>query len=431
MAAGASQAAEGSFVGVRRRAHHAEVYPHLAVARNAEATHRILQSMGDWHLRSPKRIAFARIVIAGLGGFIALGAAFAVVPDVVKQDMHETDVVVGWTLTVFAATALLTRFFAGVGIDRRGARAVFALGFLLLAVAGALFLFATPEREWLLFAARALQGVGQACMFTAGLSWAVQLAPESRRGQAMSLFGLSVWAGLTVGPVLAQLLLDHAGTRAAEALMLVAPVLALVAMIGLRSPPVHAETPSLSLPREAMRPSLGLMAGAVVMATIVGFAVLTFDARSGGGGAYVIGAYGAATFAGRIFIGHLPDKLGAYKTGVLAFLLALIGVAIIAVAPSWQVGLVGGIICGLAWSLLFPALGLLAVDRTPRPQRNSALAVYTAGFDLGTLLSGFTLGYIANAAGYEAVYAFGAGFALVGLALMWSMRPRPGTTAAA
>ena len=35
------------------------------------------------------------------------------------------------------------------------------------------------------------------------------------------------------------------------------------------------------------------------------------------------------------------------------------------------------------------------------------------------------------AAGYEAVYAFGAGFALVGLALMWSMRPRPGTTAAA
>ena len=36
--------------------------------------------MGEWHLRSPKRIAFARVVLAGLGGFIALGAAFAVVP---------------------------------------------------------------------------------------------------------------------------------------------------------------------------------------------------------------------------------------------------------------------------------------------------------------------------------------------------------------
>jgi MFS family permease len=379
--------------------------------------------VGDWHLRSPKRIAFARVVLAGLGGFIALGAAFAVVPDIVKQDMRETDVVVGWTLTIFAATALATRFFAGVGIDRRGARAIFALGFLLLAVSGGLFLLITPEREWLLFAARALQGVGQACMFTAGLSWAVQLAPENRRGQAMSLFGLSVWAGLTLGPVGAQLLLDHAGTHAAEALMLVAPALALVALIGMRSPVTHGETPSLSVPREAMRPSLGLMAGAVVMATIVGFAVLTFDARSGGGGAYVIGAYGAATFAGRVFIGHLPDKLGAYKTGLLSFVLALGGIAIIAVAPNWQVGLVGGIICGLAWSLLFPALGLMAVDRTPRAQRNSALAIYTAGFDLGTLVAGFTLGYIASAAGYEAVYVFGAAFAIVGLLLVFSMRP--------
>ena len=114
--------------------------------------------MGEWHLRSPKRVAFARVVIAGLGGFIALGAAFAVVPDIVKQDMHQTDVVVGWTLTVFAATALATRFFAGVGIDRRGARAIFALGFLLLAVSGGLFLLITPDREWLLFGARALQG---------------------------------------------------------------------------------------------------------------------------------------------------------------------------------------------------------------------------------------------------------------------------------
>ena len=379
--------------------------------------------MGEWHLRSPKRIAFARVVLAGLGGFIALGAAFAVVPDIVKQDMHETDVVVGWTLTIFAATALATRFFAGVGIDRRGARAIFALGFLLLAVSGGLFLLITPDREWLLFGARALQGVGQACMFTSGLSWAVQLAPENRRGQAMSLFGLSVWAGLTLGPVAAQLLLDHVGTHAAEALMLIAPALALVALIGMRSPAVHAETPSLSIPREAVRPSLGLMAGAVVMATIVGFAVLTFNARSGGGGAYVIGAYGAATFAGRVFIGHLPDKLGAYKTGVLAFCLALIGVTVIAVAPNWEIGMIGGVVCGFAWSLLFPALGLLAVDRTPRAQRNSALAIYTAGFDLGTLVAGFTLGYIANAAGYEAVYAFGAAFAIVGLMLVYTMRP--------
>ena len=120
---------------------------------------------------------------------------------------------------------------------------------------------------------------------------------------------------------------------------------------------------------------------------------------------------------------HLPDKLGAYKTGLLAFCLALAGVSIIAVAPNWEIGMIGGVVCGFAWSLLFPALGLMAVDRTPRAQRNSALAIYTAGFDLGTLVAGFTLGYIASAAGYETVYAFGAAFAIVGLILVYTMRP--------
>jgi MFS family permease len=378
--------------------------------------------MDDWHLGSPNRRAFARLVLAGVGGFVALGAAFALVPAIVVNDMHETDVIVGWTLTLFALSALLTRFAAGVWIDRRGARAIFALGFALLVVAGMLFLLTTPERTWLLYAARIVQGVGQAAMFTAGLSWAVHLAPEHRRGQAMSLFGLAVWAGLTLGPVLEQVLLDHVGEAAGKALMLVAPVLALVAMIGLRGPAVHDAAAPFSIPRPAIRPGVGLMMGAVVMATITGFAVLTFGQRSGGGGEYVIAAYGLATFVGRIVIGHLPDRLGAFRTGMAAFALGLAGMTLIGVAPNWPLGLIGGAVCGFSWSLLFPALGLMAVDRTPRPQRNAAIAIYTAGFDAGTLVAGFTLGYVAHAAGYGAVYAFGAAFAVLGLGIVLSMR---------
>ncbi|MGI9188183.1 MAG: MFS transporter [Gaiellales bacterium] len=385
--------------------------------------------MGEWHLRSPKRIAFARIVLAGLGGFIALGAAYDVVPEIVKHDMHQTDVVVGWTLTIFAASALVCRFFAGYGMVRKGVRAIFALGFALLLVSGLMFLLVGEGTVGLLFAARVVQGFGQACMFTAGLAWAVTLAPDDRRGQAMSLFGLCVWAGLTIGPILAQLLIDHVGTTAAVLVLSIAPALALVAMIGIPAPERHGEQAGFSLPRPAMRPAIGLMFGAVVMATITGFAVLTFSERGHGGGAYVIAAYGAATFLGRIVVGHLPDRIGAVPSGAIAFVLAVLGTGVIAVAPSWPLGAVGGLVCGIAWSLLFPALGLLAVDRTPRSQRNSALAVYTAGFDLGTLVAGVSLGYIAHLSGYGAVYVFGTVFAIGGLGLVLSMRASTGPAA--
>jgi len=59
------------------------------------------------HLRSPRRIAFARLILAGVGGFLALGASYAIVPPLVKGELGGTDVIVGWTITVFAVAALL------------------------------------------------------------------------------------------------------------------------------------------------------------------------------------------------------------------------------------------------------------------------------------------------------------------------------------
>ena len=378
--------------------------------------------MAAINLRSPRRIAFARLVLAGFGGFLALGAAYTIVPPLVVDRLGGNDVLVGWTITVFALSALLFRLFAGVGIDHRGPRLVFAVGFAFIAAGGALFFVA--DTTWILMLARVLQGIGQAFMFTAGLTWAVYLAPVERRGQAISLFGLSVWAGLSMGPVIAQLLLDHVGYGAAELLLVVAPVFALFGLVGMSAPPPHPEASGISLPREAIRPGLGLALGGVVMAAIVGFAVLTFDQRDGGGGSYVIGAYGAATFIGRIVLGHLPDRLGSFRTGVIAFGLAFIGIIAIGVSPTWGIAIIGGVICGAAWSLLFPALALMAIDRTPKHRHGAALAIYTAGFDLGFAVAGPLLGFAANQAGYGAVYGLAAVFALAGLGLVVASRKK-------
>jgi MFS family permease len=375
-------------------------------------------------LGSPRRVAFARLTLAAFGAFLALGASYAIVPPLVTERIGGDDVLVGWSVTVLSVAALSFRLFAGAGIDRRGPRLVVGAGFVLVGIGGALFLIANAA--WILLVARTLQGFGQAFVFTAGLAWAVQLAPSDRRGQAISLFGLSIWAGLSLGPVAGQLILDNVGYREAELLLLVlAPILALVGLIGLERPPLAAAAAGISIPRGALRPGLGLAFGGVVMAGIVGFAVLAFDQRGGGGGAYVIGAYGAATFLGRIALGHLPDRLGSFRTGVMAFVLALVGISVIGVAPVWWIGAIGGVVCGASWALLFPALALMAIDRTPPERRGAALAVYTGGFDVGFAMAGPLLGFAAVEAGYGSVYAIGAAFAVAGLALVWlSRRPR-------
>ena len=53
-------------------------------------------------------------------------------------------------------------------------------------------------------------GAGEGTVFTAGSAWIVDLAPPARRGRVIGLYGLAVWAGLSIGPLIGELLL-HAG----------------------------------------------------------------------------------------------------------------------------------------------------------------------------------------------------------------------------
>lgn len=379
------------------------------------------------HLRSPRRVAFARVGLASLGGFYALGASYVVIPPIAVERLGGDEVLIGWAITAFAAASLAIRLGVGAVVDRRGPALAVGTGLAVTGLGGAVFFVAVDPSILLL--ARVLQGFGQAFVFTAGLSWAIGLAPSERRGQAISLFGLSIWAGLTIGPVLTQWTLDAFGITAAVSLLVIMPALGLVGLIGIPRPvatPIGSGARALAIPLQAIRPALGLAAGGVVMAGIVGFAVVTFDQRDGGGGEYVIGAYGAATVLGRIVLGRLPDRFGWYPTGVAAFVLALIGALVIAFSPTWPLAVLGGLVGGIAWSLLFPSLALVAVNRSPVERRGSAVAVYTAGFDLGFAVGAPLLGLVAVQAGYAAVYVVGAGFAIVGLILVLAMRATSG-----
>lgn len=55
-----------------------------------------------------------------------------------------------------------------------------------------------------LIVSRLIVGAGEALMMGAGVRWLLHLAGESRRGQGLGHIGLANYAGLTVGPLLAE-----------------------------------------------------------------------------------------------------------------------------------------------------------------------------------------------------------------------------------
>ncbi len=363
---------------------------------------------------------------ASLLGFTAIGAALPVLPSYVHGPLHAGDLAVGVVVGAFAITSVVCRPLAGRHADRRGRRIVLVSGALAMALGGALYLVAHNVPE--LIGARLCVGAGEGAFYTAGATWAVDLAPLHRRGLALGMFGLAVWGGLSLGPLAGELVRASAGYSAVWALTAVLPFAgALIAMRlpapRLAAPPRHVERFAL-FPRAARRPGLALALANVGYAALAGFVVLLLHARGIGGGAVVFTAFAIAVFASRLVLGRVPDRAGARPVATLAGLLDALGLTIIALATSLTAALVGAVVMGVGFSLLFPALALMVVRDVGDDRRGSALGAFTAFFDIGVGLGGPAAGLIASLAGYPAVFVFSALAALGTAALAMSSRRR-------
>ncbi|WP_323747854.1 MFS transporter [Catenulispora rubra] len=142
-----------------------------------------------------------RLWLAVLCGYLALGATLQELPPFLASKFHvgpaATGLVVG---AAFAATAA-GRPFAGRWGDTGHSRTVVVAGGLLAASAGAGTVFAPNIAALLL--CRLVMGAGEAALFSGALPWVLADAPPDQRGRVAGWFGLSMWGGLTLGPVLA------------------------------------------------------------------------------------------------------------------------------------------------------------------------------------------------------------------------------------
>jgi MFS family permease len=381
----------------------------------------------------PDVAALVGLFVSALLAFVAIGATLPVLPTYVRGPLGAGDVAVGIVVGAFAVTSVICRPLAGRESDRRGRRIVLVAGSLAMALGGVLYLVSDSVPT--LVAARLVVGAGEGSVYTAGATWAVDLAPEDRRGLALGLFGLAVWGGLSLGPVAGELLRSSAGYDAVFALTAALP--AVGALIVLRLPET-VDPKRLSLPhgtslfpRAARRPGAALALANVGYAALAGFVVLALKARGVGGGAAVFTAFAVAVFASRLVLSHVPDRAGARPTATAAALLEATGLTVIAAAHSLELALLGALIVGIGFSMLFPSLALMVVGDVGEDRRGSALGAFTAFFDIGVGLGGPIAGATAALAGYSAVFYLSAVAALGSAALAASYGRAPAATAEA
>lgn len=380
------------------------------------------------------RIAFAGVFTITFSALLAVGTVLPVLPRYVHGPLDAGNIAVGVVIGSYAITGLLLRPVAGRLADRHGRKPAVLVGSLLVAASGLLYLpsLGVPG----LIVARLLLGAGEGTVFTAGSAWIVDIAPPGRRGRVIGLYGLSVWAALSLGPLLGELLLHASGYTLVWLFAAASPLAG--ALIALRLPDpfrplAHAE-PHPLVAREALRPGLALALASVGYATVAAFVVLHLEARSVGNGATVFGVFATMIVLTRLIGGDLPDRIGPARVAAAAALGEAAGLALIGVANSLTVALLGALAMGAAFSLLYPSLSLIVVESIPETRRGAALGTFTALFDAGVGIGAPLAGLAAALTDYEGAFLFAAAIAVASasvtaLAVTTRLRSAPGRAA--
>jgi MFS family permease len=369
--------------------------------------------------------SFAGIFIVTNLGLLAVGATLPVLPNYVKEEVGGSDFEVGIVTGAFALTGIVCRPIAGNLADHRGRKPTVVGGALLAAIAGALYF--VPAGIPGLIVARLFLGAGEGTVFTAGSAWNVDMAPPERRGRMIGLYGLAIWTGLTLGPPIGVLLEDAGGFALVWAFAAGAPLLG--AAIASRLPESVGRGSRASrgpiISREAIGPG-GIFALSVVgFAAVSAFIVLSLDSRGIGHGAEVFTVLAGTVVATRLVAGGLPDRIGPARCAVGAALVETVGLVMLGAGEALPVVVAGAIAMGAAFSLLFPALSLLAVNRVVPERRGAAMGTFTAAFDLGMLVGSPAVGAAALLGGYSAAFYLAAAAALVSATLSAGFARRP------
>ncbi|MBW8804172.1 MAG: MFS transporter [Catenulisporales bacterium] len=357
-----------------------------------------------------------RLWLAVLFGYLAFGATLQELPPFLADKFAAGPAVTGLVVgAAFAATAA-GRPFAGRWGDAGRSREVVVVGGVLAAAAGAGTVGAPNVAVLLVI--RLVMGAGEAALFSGALPWVLAGAPPEQRGRVAGWFGLSMWGGLTLGPVVAAGVEKAAGANAVWFTVAVLPLVsaALAATAPEPAGRAAAASPGRLVPRGVSLPGTIIGLAAYGYGTLA--ALLVLSLAHSAGRIVALPVFACAFLAVRGIGSPLVDRHGGALVARVTLSVQAAGLVLVAAAPNVATTLSGAAITGAGLGLIYPATVAMTLRRVPTDIAGAAVGAMTSFWDLGILVAGPLSGAIAAAAGFHTAFACAAVASLLALGLV-------------
>ncbi|HSB78246.1 MAG TPA: MFS transporter [Candidatus Methylomirabilis sp.] len=329
---------------------------------------------------------------------------------------------IGSIMAMYSVAAILCQAGTSGFLDRwRRKPVILVAAGTVTAVSTAFSL--TANLDWHFYVLRFLQGAAVAIFLTSNLTLIADLAPASRRAEAVGIFGVSGLVSIALAPAIGEVILKAWGFQVFFASTVLVAMGALGVCLATAVPISEAAEVSPGFGPSFWRTFSPILTAAFQfgLASSIVFVFLPPYARYVGlprvGPFYVV--YTCAAIAVRFLGGQLADRLGRQKIILPSLVGLATGILLFSLLHSTWLLLVIALINGTSHGFLYPAASALVFDRAPSGGRGKALAIYNIAVLMGGAVGAFGFGWLVELLGYRAGFLSVGCILVVGAGVFW------------
>lgn len=365
------------------------------------------------------------IVLFTFIGYLNIGIPLAVLPGYVHTDLGFGAVAAGLVISVQYLATLLSRPYVGRIIDTRGPKKAVIIGLFGCGLSGVFMLLADWLDAWpmvsliSLFIGRLVLGSAESLVGSGSIGWGIGRVGAANTAKVISWNGIASYGALAIGAPLGVLLVNALGLWSmGVSIMLLAALGISLAWKKTPAPLVHGERlPFLHVLGRVLPHGTGLALGSIGFGTIATFITLYYASHSWPNAVLCLSLFGACFIGARLLFGNLINRLGGFRVAIVCLSVETLGLLLLWLAPNPNLALAGAALTGFGFSLVFPALGVEAVNLVPPASRGAAVGAYSLFIDLSLGITGPVAGAVAAGFGFASIFLFAALAAVSGLGL--------------
>lgn len=344
------------------------------------------------------------------------------------EQLNASNSIAGLASSIFVLGAVVVRPFAGNLIATIGRKRLLLIG-LIIFLAGSIIYFPITSIGWLLFF-RFIHGFAFGIATTATGTIAVDVIPESRRGEGMGYFSTSTNLAMAIGPFAGLVIMKNLDPKMLFVATTMFAVIALVTALLMNVPEQPAKQQeekgekkirmSDFFERSALPIAIFMLIVGVANSSILSFInaysveIDLVDAAS-----FFFVMYAVFLLLSRPITGKMYDIKGENSVMYPSIVLFGIGLVVLSQATNAFVLLAAGAIIGVGWGTLQSSAQTVVVSQVPHHRVGLATSTFYTFYDIGMGIGPFLLGILIAEVGFRGLYLAMAGIAFLALPIYY------------